>query len=309
MAHKSMAALLAVLLLLHVGGSLAVTVAQRETNALLSMKLTLNGGAVLKNWIFGKFACANAFTGVTCKNGAVVGLSLPKKTLSGSLGTVVGYLNNLQSLDLSGNSIAGAIPEEVAFCTALTSINLGSNKFTGDIPQRLGNLQNLNTLILSGNALKGDVPLNLFSAKKLSVLLLNNNRLSGRISELTGDPTKSLVNVDLSNNLLTGPLPPLLVRSAGLKNLNLANNGFTGGLPVGWLGLNSLKALSVANNALGGPILPGIANLKALTTVSFANNKFFGTVGKAFKKFKTGFKGNPQLCVDFNGDGKCEVAT
>ncbi|CAI5476343.1 unnamed protein product [Closterium sp. Yama58-4] len=304
-----MAVLLAVLLLLHVGGSLAVTVAQRETNALLSLKLTLKGDTVLKNWLFGKAACANAFTGVKCNKGVVVGLSLPKKGLTGSIGTVVGYLNNLQTLDLSGNAITGWIPDDVAFCTALTSINLSNNKLSGALPDKLGNLLYLNTLMLSGNALKGDVPVNLFSAKRLSVLLLNNNQLTGRISELTGQPTTTFTNVDLSNNKITGPLPPLLVRSANLKNLNLANNDFSGGLPVGWLGMNNLKTLSVAGNALTGPILPGLATLKSLTTVNFANNKFSGTVGKAFKKFKTGFKGNAQLCVDFNGDGKCEPAT
>eukprot|EP00475_Leptophrys_vorax_P001855 TRINITY_DN1103_c0_g1_i1.p2 TRINITY_DN1103_c0_g1~~TRINITY_DN1103_c0_g1_i1.p2 ORF type:complete len:149 (-),score=3.70 TRINITY_DN1103_c0_g1_i1:191-637(-) len=64
----------------------------------------------------------------------------------------------------------------------------------------------------------------------------------------------------------------------------------------------------VNDNNLAGTVFAGFANVKTLTVIKAMNNGLTGTLGPAFKRFKTGWKGNPKLCIDFNGDSKCEPA-
>lgn len=65
---------------------------------------------------------------------------------------------------------------------------------------------------------------------------------------------------DLGHNLLTGPLPTALPKSAvQLRHIHLEHNGFSGNLPVEylWAGKFQLLTLRVNNNQLTGAVPSG----------------------------------------------------
>ena len=86
----------------------------KDCEALLAAKDTLRGTATL-NWSTG--TAMSSWTGVTTGGTPtrVTGLSLPSKTLSGTIPPSIGHLFALTTLNLSSNSLTGAIPSELGW--------------------------------------------------------------------------------------------------------------------------------------------------------------------------------------------------
>lgn len=198
-----------------------------------------------------------------CKELQFVGIS--KNLLSGTIPPCLGALQKLQTLDLSFNKLVGGIPRDIGQLPILSNLILSHNKLIGSIPTfkptltRLdlkhnklsGSLPSLPTslqyLSLSNNKLNGNIEM-LSSLQRLSYLDLSFNQFSGSIpSILFSFPLMSLqmqrnsfsgliapqvqVNiptVDLSYNLLTGQVSPLL---AYVQSLYLNDNHLTGAVP------------------------------------------------------------------------------
>ena len=124
---------------------------------------------------------------------------------------ILGELTALTHLDLSGNHLGGALPPELDQLTRLTHLNLSGNAFRGYISERnedysrgieWQNLQNLVVLNLSDNRRRGE------------------HGLGGRIPPELGF-LANLQALELSNNNLSGAVPPTLVE---LKELNLSES-------------------------------------------------------------------------------------
>lgn len=92
----------------------------------------------------------------------VESLDLSNNFLTGSLQAEIRRLENLKTLDLSGNKFTG-VPAEIGQLKNLETLNLSNNLLTG-LPYELGNLSNLKTLKLSGNS---------YSAPDLEVIKKN----------------------------------------------------------------------------------------------------------------------------------------
>ncbi|KAG5254570.1 leucine-rich repeat transmembrane protein [Salix suchowensis] len=127
--------------------------------------------------------------------------------------------------------------------------------------------------------LSGQVPESLQYCKSLQNLDLSSNSLSGTIPAQICTWLPYLVTLDLSNNDLSGPIPPDLANCIYLNNLILSNNRLSGSIPLGFSALGRLKKFSVENNDLTGPV-PSFFN--NFDPAGFDGNK--GLCGKPLSK-------------------------
>ena len=82
--------------------------------------------------------------------------------------------------------------------------------------------------------------------------------------------------LDLSANLITGPLTSGQNALVALRYLSFDDNKLSGTLPAG-LAVMQLKHLSLSGNALSGPLPPGFSNLTALRLLDLGSNSLTGS--------------------------------
>lgn len=114
-----------------------------------------------------------SWRGVFCNNDfRVVTLSLPNSKLIGLILSNLGFLQNLQSLDLSSNLLNGSLPVEFFSAGELRFLDLSNNMFSDEIPPTVGDMHKLQTFNLSDNILSGKIPANLASIGSLTHFFL-----------------------------------------------------------------------------------------------------------------------------------------
>ena len=118
------------------------------------------------------------WAGVTCKTGKVTTLLLGGLNLVGKIPNEVGYLTELEHLELQGNQINGSIPISVGSLSRLAYLKLAQNSLTGTVPSTFGLMTSLRYLDLGSNSLTGTVPSSLCLLSSLSYLNLAANRLA-----------------------------------------------------------------------------------------------------------------------------------
>ena len=89
---------------------------------------------------------------------------------------------------------------------------------------------------------------------RVTALDLSNNNLSGAIPPEIGDMSK-LTSLDLSGNDLSGKIPAAVGNLVRLDSLNLADNGLSGQIPPSLGGIINLK-LSLSGNEFTGCLPP-----------------------------------------------------
>ncbi|XP_028785288.1 MDIS1-interacting receptor like kinase 2-like [Neltuma alba] len=153
-------------------------------------------------------------------------LSLNHNNFSGNVPLDIRSLNRLQTLELAANKFNSSITRELGELKSLRILNLSRNKFDKSIPLEFGDLRGLEQLDLSDNLLIGKIPSRLGMLPNLKVLNLSHNDLTGTIPFGFSGSMSTLINVDLSNNQLEGPVPnkPAFRTFEGLRN----NKGLCG---------------------------------------------------------------------------------
>ncbi|PNY00965.1 LRR receptor-like kinase resistance protein, partial [Trifolium pratense] len=211
-------------------------------------------------------------------------------------------LSNMVLFFASYNQLHGKIPDWLVQLENLAGIGFANNLLEGPIPLSIGSLQNLAILVLEGNKLNGTLPDSLGYLSKLSYLDVSSNQLTGMgwLPKPMSMAVASPVIVDLSFNLLDGPLP---VITPGFMLLDLSYNRFSGGIPlnisqhmdsVAFLSLShnqlhdeirlslgemlSVIVIDLSGNNLTGKIPPSLANCSILEVLDLGNNNMFGTV-------------------------------
>ena len=235
-------------------------------------------------------------------------LRLNSNQLAGAIPSELGSLNNLQILLLDDNRLAGSIPSELGSLSELVVLWLDNNQLTGTIPPELGDPPNLGELFLTNNQLTGcipftlsDIPGNDFTQLDLpfcdnpdrAVLIALYHATKGdtwtnNTNWLTDAPLHKWYGVDtdnkwnvhelsLSDNRLTGQLPPELGDFHFVKGLQFDNNQLTGQVPpeLGNLTKN-LVLLWLHSNQLAGTIPPELGNLDKLVDLNVSGNQFTG---------------------------------
>ncbi|XP_077235997.1 receptor protein kinase TMK1-like [Tasmannia lanceolata] len=161
-------------------------------------------------------------------------------------------LSELQAVALDENPFsAWEIPDSLKDAFTLVNFSANSANITGKIPDFFGDFASLNHLVLSYNNLEGELPAK-FAGSSIQSLWLNNqqgNKLYGTIQVIQN--MTSLVQLWLHVNAFSGPLPDF----SGLKSLQdlmIRDNRLTGIVPVSLISLPSLKSLALKNNLLQG---------------------------------------------------------
>ncbi|KAL6897760.1 hypothetical protein ACP4OV_006719 [Aristida adscensionis] len=109
-------------------------------------------------------------------------------------------------------------------------------------------------------------------------ILLRGCGLSGRLDGLIFADLAHLLQLDLSNNRLSGDIPYEIGMLHRLMGLSLSQNGINGSIPVSIGNLTGLKSLDLSNNQITGVIPASIGNLKGLQSLDLSYNIISGSI-------------------------------
>ncbi|XVF34544.1 hypothetical protein REPUB_Repub18cG0068100 [Reevesia pubescens] len=137
------------------------------------------------------------------------------------LKTIALKLENLETLDLSGNYLDNSIILSISQLSYFKSLNLANNQFRGwrhnNDFSSLSRLSNLETLDLSKNQLQNSILSNLGGLSSLKTLILRQTGLKGTIAIGNLINLINLKELDLSNNAIESL--EYLQELEGLSNL------------------------------------------------------------------------------------------
>ncbi|KAJ4807406.1 Leucine-rich receptor-like protein kinase family protein [Rhynchospora pubera] len=185
---------------------------------------------------------------------------------------------SLQILVLDYNKLQGVLPSSLAnLSTSLHYLVLSGNPISGSIPTNFGNLFNLDLLLLDHMLLNDTIPEEIQSLFKLELLDLSNNMISGQIPSVVGNLTK-MVHLNLDSNALEGSIPVELGNLRALEFLNLSNNKLIGKVPKEIMTLPISLGLDLSYNYLTGFLPPEIGKLKNVQAIWFSHNKLSGEI-------------------------------
>ncbi|KAI8010548.1 Receptor-like protein 6 [Camellia lanceoleosa] len=201
-------------------------------------------------------------------------------------------LKNLISLDLSYNGLSLNINNSVnSTLTNFDTIQLASCNLS-EFPNFLREQARLSYLDLSNNKIHGEVPKWLFNVGKDSLYSLNLSH--NLLTSLERLPWTNLQLIDLHSNLLRGPLP---VPPNTTYIFSISNNKLSGEIPPLICSLSSLQVLDLSNNSFSGLIPQCLGNLSnSFSVLNLGINSFSGTFTATFTK------GNLLRNLNLNGN-------
>ncbi|XP_024030006.1 protein STRUBBELIG-RECEPTOR FAMILY 3 isoform X1 [Morus notabilis] len=181
----------------------------------------------LRGWLLvGGDPCGEFWEGVECVFSNITAIKLSGANLGGELGDGLQFLGSVIQIDFSNNHIGGSVPS--ALPPTLRNFSLSGNQLTGSIPDALPVLSQLLELSLDNNHLVGAIPDAFQQLTVLTRLDLSGNNLSGQLPSSMGNMF-ALSTLHLQNNRLVGFLDVL--RDLPLQDLNIENNLFSGPIP------------------------------------------------------------------------------
>ncbi|KAL7190210.1 hypothetical protein ACSBR2_022486 [Camellia fascicularis] len=224
----------------------------------------------------------------------------------------IGRLNLLCGLNLSNNNLKGHIPTSLGNLKNLESLDLSSNKNLAlwgfpllekckepqPLPPTLTLQQDENSDWASEFSWKVIVMgygYGFVFEIVMGYLMFVTRRLEWLMKIVEGKQyKKQLEYIDQHSNLLRGPLP---VPPITTILFSVSNNKLTGEIPPLICGLRSLGVLDLSNNSLSGLIPQCLGNFSnSLSVLNLGNNRFRGTFTMTFTK------GNVLRYLNLNGN-------
>ncbi|CAN1813683.1 Receptor-like protein EIX2 [Linum perenne] len=258
-------------------------------------------------------------------------LSLSRNLISGRVPLSLTDLVSLRTLDLSSNKLVGPLPSNLGRLSKLESIDISENSLEGEVAEF--HFQNLTRLWLfqaSGNQLSLKVgpswnpppqieilgmgfwhlgpqfPNWIRSLKLLTELNMSSSGISSSIPPWLFF-NSHFYSIDLSSNLLNGPLPhiyPFMTvldvsnnslsgslakflcykpdEEKTMQVMNLGSNKFSGEIPDCWTSWRYLEALKLSSNKLKGSIPRSLGTLSFLQSLHLRNNNLTGEIPPSF---------------------------
>ncbi|XP_062231926.1 receptor-like protein kinase 5 [Phragmites australis] len=207
-------------------------------------------------------------------------LALNENQLTGTIPPELGELTSLQTLKLEVNPFgAGILPQSFKNLTKLRTVWMGQCKLTGEFPSYVTEMSEIEWLDLSGNAFTGSIPSGIWNLQKLQYLYLYKNNLSGDLVINGPIGATGLVEVDLSENQLSGTISESFGSLVNLRLLNLHQNYLSGEIPASIVQLPSLVFLWLWSNNLTG-VLPAELGKQTplLRDIQIDENDFYGPI-------------------------------
>ncbi|CAL5070383.1 unnamed protein product [Urochloa decumbens] len=252
--------------------------------------------------------------------------------LSGKLDVSLWILPNLWTLNLASNSLTGEIDASICSLTGIKLLDISNNNISGSLPN-CNNPLELLFLNMSGNLLSGDIaPHGFFSNATVTALDLSYNQFTGNIdwiqtlgtvryislgsNKFNGQISPNLCVlqylrvIDLSDNQLSGPLPPCIGdlsfqgTSSGLNYWNLFcgrgiqypafrytscydQRGFRFFTKYNLYTyrqnfIDMFHGLDFSKNMLSGEIPPELGHLTDLKALNLSHNNFVGKIPASF---------------------------
>ncbi|KAJ6425184.1 hypothetical protein OIU84_025873 [Salix udensis] len=228
----------------------------------------------------------NLFRG-TVNVGLLRSRSLASFQLNGNNLSVIGNSNDsialpkFQILGLGGCNLSGEFPSFLHGQNHLEFVELGGNKIEGHIPKWFMNLstETLWHLDLFGNFLTGfEQSVDILPWNNLRYLRLSGNKLEGALPI----PPRSTIIYIVSDNRLTGEIPPAICNLTSLVILQLSNNNLNSKLPQCLRNIsNSASVLDLRNNSFSGDIPDAFSSDCTLRAIDFSQNQFEGKIPRS----------------------------
>ncbi|CAL5012716.1 unnamed protein product [Urochloa decumbens] len=210
-------------------------------------------------------------------------LSLRGCGFKGTFPSLIFRIKSLMHLDVSDNeNLHGELPEFIQG-SALQSLVLSGTKFSGKVPESIGNLRNLTSLDLSNCQFHGLIP-SFDQWPMISWVDLSGNNLTGSLPSDGYLSLHNLTYLSLSNNSMSGVIPPSLFSHPSLVDLDLSQNNFTGNFQLCPTISPSLKTIDVSFNKLQGPLPKLLSKFVELYWLDLSSNNLNGTVDLSFIK-------------------------
>lgn len=140
--------------------------------------------------------------------------------LEGKLPSHILHMWSLETLDLSFNSLNGVVPRDWEYLhmfgtSKLKHLDLSHNLLEGINIDKWANNPSLTRINLGSNRFSGTIPVEMFDSRpNLQRLHLNDNIFTGSLNSVSS--IGRLEIFDVSNNLLIGSVPHLIMLSHGL---------------------------------------------------------------------------------------------
>ncbi|KAM7498109.1 hypothetical protein LguiA_022523 [Lonicera macranthoides] len=233
---------------------------------------------------------------------------LSDNQLQGQIPSSFSQLKNLDLLNLERNSLSGMVEVGVFLSLKkLTQLLLRENQITLltnnrtnetvpsfrvlslsscnliEFPHFLRSQEELEVLLLRHNQIRGKIPEWVLNISKgtLGIISLGNNMLEGFDELPKVLPWVVLRYIDLSNNMLRGPLP---IPSPNILCYKVSSNLLTGAVPSTFCSMSYVSTLDLSNNDMRGMIPPCLGNLSSLSILNLKGNKFSGNILQTYGK-------------------------
>ena len=176
-----------------------------------------------------------------------------------------------------------SFPTWLNFQKNLFDLDMSNYSISSCIPNWFWNISPLENLNLSSNQLHGQLP-KLLNMTSLLAVDLSNNTLSGSIPPNIGESNLDLEFLSLSGNQITGEIHKSIGHMWKLELIDLSSNSLTGSIPSSTSNCSGLFFLNLGQNNLSGAIPKSFGLLKWLHSLYLNKNKLSGELPLSFQR-------------------------